>query len=335
MEAPTDGAATLCSRPSRSSQGAAATAIAAAPTLRAEKNHPFGAPIPEYTSGVLQGRRAVVLAVAAIAAVAAVTAGCGGGSSSSALKLDPVSAAVTKTQNAGAARVRFAMALGGSKTVRLRGTGVVDGTSAEMSFKLGSLAGQLGPNLRNASVKEVVLDQKGDYVIYMQLGFLASQLPGGKQWIELDLSKLGKSAGVDLGKLMSGSQFEPSDMLSMLKGEGAEIKTLGPATVDGVATTQYRATIDVAKAFQSKGLTSPLFSSMAARMKKISANVWIGTDGLVRRVQFAYHVPQAAAHLSMTMDLYDYGANVSIEAPPSGQVFDATQLVAQGLAGSH
>ena len=291
-------------------------------------------PIPEYTSGVLQGRRAVVAAACAIAAVAAVAAGCGGGSSSSALKLDPVSAAATKTQNAGAARIRFAMALGGSKTVRLRGTGAIDGNSAEMSFKLGSMAGQLGPNLRNASIKEIVLDQKGDYVIYMHLGFLASQLPGGQQWIKLDLSKLGKSAGVDLGKLMSGSQFAPSDMLSMLKGEGAEIQKLGPATIDGVATTRYRATLDVAKALQSKGLTSPLFRGMAAHMKQISAGVWIGNDGLVRRVQVAYHVPQAAAHLSMTMNLYDYGANVSIAAPPSSQVFDATQLAAQGLAGS-
>jgi hypothetical protein len=33
----------------------------------------------------------------------------------------------------------------------------------------------------------------------------------------------------------------------------------------------------------------------------------------------------------MAMDLYDYGAHITIAAPPSSDVFDATQLAQQGL----
>jgi hypothetical protein len=33
----------------------------------------------------------------------------------------------------------------------------------------------------------------------------------------------------------------------------------------------------------------------------------------------------------MTMDLYDYGTHVSIAAPPSSDVYDATQMAEQGL----
>lgn len=292
---------------------------------------------------MLCGRRTAIAAALAAIAVAAVSAGCGGGTTN-AVQLDPVSAAATKTQNAGAARIRFAMSLGGrqlgGKALRVRGSGALDGTSAEMSFKLGSMLGQLGlpsaelGRLRNASLKEILLEQNGDYVIYMQVPFLASQIPGGKQWIELDLSKLGKSAGIDVGKLMSGSQFEPSDLLSMLHAEGAKVHKLGAATIDGTATTHYRVTIDPAKALQSKGLTSPLFQGVASHLKTISAGVWVGRDGLVRRVRFAYSVPKGAAHLALTMDLYDYGAHVSIAAPPSSQVFDATQFAQQGLAGA-
>jgi hypothetical protein len=287
---------------------------------------------------MLRGRRAAVAATLAAAAVAAVTAGCGGGSTSSALSLDPVAAAATKTQDAGAARIRFALAMSGlamqGKTIRLHGTGAIDGTSAEMSFRLPSMAGQLGPSLGklgNASLKEVALEENGDYVMYLRLGFLASQLPAGKQWIKLDLSKLGKSAGLDLGKLMSGSQLQPSDLLSMLKAEGGSVRKLGPATIDGVATTQYRVKVDMAKALQSKGLTSPLLSGMAAKMKTVSENVWIGKDGLVRRIALAYGLGQPGLHLGMTMNLYDYGAHVTIAAPPSSAVFDATQLAQQGL----
>jgi hypothetical protein len=297
---------------------------------------------------MLRGRSAALAAALAIAAAAAVTAGCGGGSTSSALSLDPVAAAATKTQDAGAARIRFAMVISApqlDKPLRMRGTGAIDGTSTQMTFKLGSMLGQMGlpssmgglAQLKNTSIKEVALEQNGDYVIYMQLGFLSSQLPGGKQWIKLDVSKLGKAAGLDLGKLMSGTQFQPSDLLGMLTSEGAKIQRLGPATVDGVATTHYRVTIDLAKVLQSKGLTSPLLNGITAQMKTATSEVWIGKDGLVRRVKISYNVPHGATpmRMAMTMSLYDYGAHLSIAAPPSSQVFDATSFAQQGLGSLH
>jgi hypothetical protein len=282
------------------------------------------------------------VAALATAAVAAVTAGCGGGSTSSALQLDPVAAAATKTQNAGAVRFRFTLGMSGAqlegRTVPLDGSGAIDGKSVQMRFSFGSMAGRLGPGLAklsHASMKEVALEQGGDYVIYLQLGALSSPLPGGKQWVKVDLTKLGKSAGLDIGALMSGSELQPTDLLSMLKAEGAQVRKLGPATIHGLATTQYRVKIDIAKALESKGLTSPLLSGIAAKMKTVSENVWVGKDGLVRRIRLAHRMPQAGMHLSMTMDLFDYGAHVSIAAPPSSAVFDATEFAQQGLSGTH
>jgi hypothetical protein len=293
---------------------------------------------------MLRGRRAAIAAALAIAAVGAVTAGCGGGSTGQALALDPVAAAATKTLDAGPARMRFAIAFSSpqlGRTLRMRGTGAIDGTSAKMTLNMGSMFRQAGlpsglgssglmAQLSHASVNEIALEQGGDYVIYMRLGLLpSSRLPGGKQWFKLDLSKIGKSAGLDLESLFSGSQFEPNDLLGMLEAEGAKVRRLGSATLDGTATTHYRVTIDTAKALQAKGLTSPLLQGIAARMKTTTENVWIGKDGLVRRVQFAYSLPKA--RLAMTIDLYDYGAHISIAAPPSSEVFDATQLAQRGI----
>jgi hypothetical protein len=297
---------------------------------------------------MFRGRWAPLVAALAVASVAVVTAGCGGGTSTSgALSLDPVAAAATKTQNAGAARMRFAMVANSPRlqgqVFRLHGSGAIDGKSAELSFNLGSMLGQMKlpsaelGKLDHASVKEIALEQDGDYVIYVRLGSLSSQLPGGKQWIKLDLSQLGKAAGVDLGQLLSGAQFQPSDLLGMLESEGAKVQRLGPATVDGVATTHYRVKIDLAKALQAKGLTSPMLSGVAARMKTATAEVWIARDGLVHRVRSSYSVPQGDTpmRMAMTMDLYDYGAHVSIAAPPSDQVFDATSFAQQGLGSMH
>jgi hypothetical protein len=274
---------------------------------------------------VTKGRWAIVAAVVAIAALAAVFFGRGGGTGS-ALALDPVASAATKTQQAGAARIRLALSLSspqlqGGKTVDVHGTGVVDGTSSQFNFAVGSLG----------SMKEIMLQQHGDYVLYMQMPRLAAQMPSGKHWIELDISKVGKASGLDLSKLMAGSQFQPSDVLSILKSEGAKVQSLGSATVGGAANTHYRVTIDTAKALEAKGLTSPLLAAAAALPASIPADVWIGKDGLVRQVKLALGMPQG--RMAMKMNLYDYGAAASIAAPPSSDVFDATQLAQSGISG--
>jgi hypothetical protein len=189
------------------------------------------------------------------------------------------------------------------------------------------------PQLGHASIKEIFLEQNGDYVVYVRLGQLASYLPGGGQWVKLDMSKLGKSAGVDVGKLLSGSQFQPTDLLAMLKSEGATIHKVGSAQVDGTSTTHYRVVVDLAKALQAKGLTSPMLAGYASQMPKVPEDVWIGNDGLVRKVRVSYGLTQQGkhVHVGMTMNLSDYGTHVTIAAPPSGQVFDATQLAQSGL----
>jgi hypothetical protein len=93
----------------------------------------------------------------------------------------------------------------------------------------------------------------------------------------------------------------------------------------------------MAKALQAEGLTSPTLKDIAGRMKTATDDVWIGKNGLVRRVKLAYSLgtPSGDAHAAMTVNLYDYGADVSIAAPPSSAVFDATQFAQQGLGGLH
>src|SRR5215472_13098337 len=100
-----------------------------------------------------RGRWGGIAAALVIAAVTAVTAGCGGGGS--ALALDPVAAAATKTQQAGAAHVHFSVAFSGprthGKTQHLRGAGVLAGRRGELTLGGGALGlgalgrGGLGP----------------------------------------------------------------------------------------------------------------------------------------------------------------------------------------------
>ena len=283
---------------------------------------------------MLRGRRAAFLGVCALAAVAGVLAGCGGGRQ--AVALDPVAAAATKTQAAGAARIRYTLAITAPRlpdgTVRINGTGVIDGTSGSATFDLGSALQAAGVPA-GSSITATYLKQGDDYVVYLKLGALASHLPGGKQWLELDLSKLGTSAGIDLNQLLAGSRLQPTDVLSMLRAAGAAVQKIGSEKVDGAPTTHYHVTVDLAKALEAKGLTSPLLAGIAAEMPSVPEDVWIGSDGLVRRIELAYGLRHQgkSIRLEMSMDIYDYGVDVTIAAPPSNEVFDATQLARQRL----
>jgi hypothetical protein len=282
-----------------------------------------------------RGRRAGIATAFAVAAVAAVTAGCGGGGKS-ALAFDPVSAAATKTQHAGAARVRFSLAFSlpqlQGKMLRMNGTGAIDGTSGEMTFSLGSLLQQAGIPA-GSSMKEIFLKENGDFVVYLNLGALSSEIPGGKQWVRLDISKLGKSRGLDFDKLLSGSGLQPTDLLSLLKTDGATVSKVGSGKVDGVAATHYHVVVDMAKALKARGLTSPMLAGVAAEMPTIPEDVWIGKDGLVHRIKLSFGLDQQGKHLQMSlaMDLSDYGTDVTIAAPPASDVFDATDFAQQGL----
>jgi hypothetical protein len=283
---------------------------------------------------MLRGRRAVIASAFALVATAAVVSGCGGGSQ--ALALDPVAAAATKTQDAGAARIRYSLSFTSpqlpGRTFQLDGNGVIDGTSGIANFDLGS-AFQAAGIPAGSSMTEIYLREGGDFVIYMQMSFLASQIPGGKQWIKLDVSKIGSAAGVDFNQLLSGTQMQPTDLLSMLKTEGAAIRKVGLEKVNGTVTTHYHVTVNLAKALKAEGLTTPVLSDLAASVPNIPEDVWIGSDGLVRRVTVSYGLEQhgKSVHMTMALDLYDYGVDLKIAAPPSDEVFDATKLAQQGL----
>ena len=68
----------------------------------------------------------------------------------------------------------------------------------------------------------------------------------------------------------------------------------------------------------------------------IPVEVWIGEDDdLPYKFQMAYDVTEGGAttSMTMTMTMTDWGSDISVEAPPADEVFDATALAAQGSSG--
>ena len=61
------------------------------------------------------------------------------------------------------------------------------------------------------------------------------------------------------------------------------------------------------------------------------ADVWVGDDGLVRRIRFS--PGSDGERIVMQTELFDYGVDVHVEAPPPAEVIDFSDL-AHGVVGA-
>lgn len=276
-----------------------------------------------YTRTMTRGRLAGVFAAVVVAAtLGVVLAGRGAGS--------PVAAAATKTSET-SAHLAFTLTVDGPKlahAIQVSGSGGLDGPSADVTIQdSGAPAGF------PTSIHAIALQQGGDELAFVRVT-PAPSFFAGKDWVEVDLSKLASAHGLDLGSLgASGSAETPAQVLDLLRSAGATVTDLGPDTIDGAATTHYRVLVDAAEIAKVAGLPSSIAGNLGRHgTTTVPVGVWIGSaDGLVRQVAVDLH--HGAGHASFTATLSDYGTSVSVSAPPSSDVFDVTGFLS-GASGS-
>jgi hypothetical protein len=278
----------------------------------------------------MRGRR-LVLALS-LACGAAALAGCG-----VARTVDPVAAAATKTANAGG--VKVAMTLGvvgpGGQTFNVAANGAFDQDAADVTVDASSLLAAGNLPSTDGSIEVRYLEENGDAVLYINAPFLSSMLPigGGKSWFRLDLQQVGKGAGLDFNQLLGQANQNPAQVLDLLRASGS-VEKVGTETVNGESTTHYKATIDLATAAGKLGPDAQakvqgLIDQGAP--SSIPVDVWIGDDGLVRKLtldETVTHDGQAGG-VHLTLNFSDYGTAVNVAAPPSGDTLDLTALATQ------
>jgi len=113
---------------------------------------------------------------------------------------------------------------------------------------------------------------------------------------------------------------------------------VGSETIRGADTTHYHATLDLAKSVDVNGKNVPpglrdAMKQFAGLFGTIPADVWIDADGRMRRERIEIDFGKVLrglggdtgseadnAVITETLDFYDFGAPVHIEAPPADQV---------------
>lgn len=222
-------------------------------------------------------------------------------------------------------------ALGGAITGQGTGSFNLPRRAGAMNLQLAlpSSLAAVGP----LSLREVVSRD----IVYLKLpAVLASKLPGGKPWIEINLAQAGRLAG--LSSLTGGpGSTNPGQFLQYLRAASTGgVHRVGSGTVDGFQTTHYRATIDLSKVAgaaptaQRANLRQAIASlQKLTGLRRMPVDVWVDPQHLVRRLALAYRATISGQSLTtqMRLDFLSYGSQPVPATPPAGQVTNASALL--------
>ena len=229
----------------------------------------------------------------------------------------------------------------------------------DMSSMLGAL-GSTGPPGLSGDDFRIELRMK-NATMYMHMPFLAKMAGGGagldiKPWLSVSLDQISEMAGLGASFSELQGNSDPTEFLATLTSTSDDVTKVGVDDIRGTSSTHYRGTLDLAKT--GRQIPAELRAKIEARtgkdlsetyaelvkkygVERIPFDAWVDGDGRVRRMAMAINtsaMPGAAdgsdtsGSITISYDLFDYGAAVDIQAPPADQVSDYTTLMA--LAGA-
>jgi hypothetical protein len=277
---------------------------------------------------------------AAAGAIAVPVSGCGGSKAT----LDPVAEAATVTSHLGGAHLSMKGEIGATglaSPITLEGHGFFNYKTQEGSLTLdiSGLPASATQSLGSGSLRMEELFKSS--VAYVGSPLFANKLPGGARWMKIDFGRFAQAIGLNLQQLASG-QSNPAQLLQFLRATSG-VSRSGGATVRGVPTTRYRATIDLAKA--ADVLPASNRDQARAALKKLIAQsglsaipveVWVDAHKTVRRLTMDLSAAASGQRFTVhfEVELFDFGPTPPVTTPSESEVFDATKTALVGLGSS-
>ena len=186
-----------------------------------------------------------------------------------------------------------------------------------------------------AQIDEVILGKD----VYVKLPApLAGKIPGGRPWLELNLSEVGERAGIPgLSSLTENPGENPARLLQFLRAiSTGKRESLGRQTIDGVSTSVSRATIDLSKVVGTLPRSQRRSASLAiAWIEKLTGlrylpiKAWVDSSDHFRRMVMsaAGHVEGQPFSESIRLDVIKYGSEPVPTAPSADEVTNVMSLL--------
>ncbi|MER6943637.1 LppX_LprAFG lipoprotein [Nonomuraea sp. NPDC000554] len=267
---------------------------------------------------MLKRRYSLATAAAGAALVAVAVAGCGTNAQPIQVKLaasEVLAQAAQKTQDV----TSYTVDAVANVTHPQEGNGKVQG---RMLYQRQPLAVDLtldtvdmGGRGLPGGVRAVL---QGD-TVYVKVEALKEMLGATKPWIKVPLTDVGAPGEVK----QSLDQIQQFDLANVTKLVTAsqDVKAAGNETVDGTDTTHYSGTFPVDAAVQLLPANEQeQAKSNLAELKDVKFDIWVGSDGLPRKL--ALNGAKEGATLDATMLFKGFNEPVNIQTPPADQVGD-------------
>lgn len=262
-----------------------------------------------------------------VAALAVLLLGLLPGCAQQASAQERIAQAPAATQEEQSARMTMEMVMtGGQQDVTVTADGAVDfaGQRSTMTMSMGQEAADAGfGNIR------LIIEGT---TIYMEMPN-AEELGLPTAWVKMDAEDMTGMQG--MGELQQMSN-DPTKSMALLHGVSDDVTEVGTEDVRGAPTTHYRATIDLENARDEVPEDARAFLQQQIDVLGASTmpiEVWIDDAGRVRRqrvdldmAKMAQATPGAPTNLTMTFEVFDFGAPVDAEPPPADEVTDFAEL---------
>jgi hypothetical protein len=268
--------------------------------------------------------------------------GCGAEDAADDVKeaVDPVAQAADKMAASGGARVEGDMLVRAPDLViPMRMDGAVSFEDHEAQFVMdyaeGGIAGATARQMevaRREADFPVRLVMRTDETYASTPSIVRRGREDGVRWIKVDLEEADEQGEFDLSGINQMSEINPEAMLRFLKTV-ADARESGSRTIDGVATTRYTATVDIRdypetvepeRREAAERTVDLLIEAWGSPTHRV--NVWIDSDGLIRREEFSYSFTDAGEKVraELVLDYLDAGKPQEIEVPDGDEVVDVT-----------
>jgi hypothetical protein len=193
---------------------------------------------------------------------------------------------------------------------------------AEADFSTFAAAGQALPG----GMDEVITPNS----VYVKLSLLTEVLHTGKPWVEVPVSELSQSTGLNLGSLFSQLQASSPLTQAQLLAGTTEVRTVGTGTVDGVPVTEYSGTYSttVALARLPASVRGPLGQELRkAGIRSARFEVWLNSQHQVRKYVVTETGSAFAETVATTVTSVNQPVNVAVPTASQATALPASALV--------
>jgi hypothetical protein len=200
-------------------------------------------------------------------------------------------------------------------------------------FEVATSADELIDQVRSVSTGTLQAPTLGSLKLVSGNGFAYVQLPDGRadaaghHWLALRAPR-------------GAASLSGQDPLAFLKliADPKDVTRVGTDAVQGVDCTHYTVALDATRlgdlvAKGGSGVSVP--SGTFEQVTTAGIQLWIDHRNLVRRMDVQMAIGQM--HMSMRLDLSDYGRPVDVQLPSTGDVSELSSpmQLGQALAGTH